>query len=233
VNPGSGRRIKQHVKPERSITLARYTGPVCRICRREGLKLFLKGERCYTKCAFERRSYAPGQHGQARKKVTPYGIQLREKQKLRKTYGINEKQFKTFFIKATKQKGVAGINFLRLLERRLDNVVYRLGFATSRSHARQIVSHGLVLVDGRKCNIPSYIVEPNQELEIKEKVKQEVDIQRAVEYYKGQSPPSWLEVDAEHLKARILNVPSEDDLRTYVKDLYRINEQYIVEFYSR
>lgn len=195
--------------------------------------MYLKGDRCSSKCAFERRSYVPGQHGQGRKKVSQYGIQLREKQKLRRIYGMNEKQFKTLFLKAERLKGVAGLNFLRLLERRLDNVVYRLGFAASRNQARQLVSHGHVMVNGRKVNIASYLIRMNEEVEIKEKSHQNVGIQVALETSKTSSLPSWLERDADHMKGKIVNFPSEDDIRTYVKDQYRVNEQYIVEFYSR
>jgi len=207
--------------------LARYKGPVCRLCRREGTKLFLKGERCYTdKCAVDRRPYAPGQHGQGRKKVSEYGLQLREKQKVRRIYGVSERQFRRYFAEAERQKGVTGDILLRLLESRLDNVVYRLGFAASRPQARQIVLHGHILVNGKKVNVPSYLVKVGDEIAVKDKSKDMEIFQEAKEAGKA-SVPSWLEVDMEELKGRVVSLPSSEDL-----DI-PIEAQLIVELYSR
>lgn len=225
--------------------MARYTGPVCRICRREGEKLFLKGDRCVAisatgnraKCSVERRGYAPGQHGQGRKKVSQYGIQLRQKQKLRKIYGIGERQFHNYFVKAEKQKGVLGENFLRILERRLDNIVYRLGFATSRTQARQLVSHGHIRVNGRKVNIPSYLVRIGDEFELKD--KQRVEDKNAEKYKnfkatvsanleaKARSAPQWLEIDPATFRGRVVAFPAREEIQIPV------NEQLVVEYYSR
>lgn len=209
--------------------MSRYTGAVCRLCRREMTKLFLKGERCFTsKCAIERRPYPPGQHGPGRqKKLSNYGIQLREKQKLRRIYGINEKQFRTYFKKAASQPGVSGENFLRYLERRLDNVVYRLGFAASRSAARQLVAHGNVAVNGRKLDIPSYIVRPGETIEIRENHVNNPFIQESVQRARIRQVPQWLELDGDHPKGRIDHLPSRAEIDTLV------NEQLIVEFYSK
>jgi len=207
--------------------LARYRGSVCRLCRREGTKLFLKGERCYTdKCAIDRRPYAPGQHGQGRKKVSEYGLQLREKQKVRRIYGVNERQFRRYFAEAERQKGVTGDILLRLLESRLDNVVYRLGFAASRPQARQIVLHGHILVNGKKVNVPSYLVKVGDEIAVKDKSRDMEIFQEAKEAGKA-SVPSWLEVDMEGLKGRVVSLPSSEDL-----DI-PIEAQLIVELYSR
>ncbi|HBT20943.1 MAG TPA: 30S ribosomal protein S4 [Peptococcaceae bacterium] len=206
--------------------MARYTGPVCRLCRREGIKLYLKGERCYTnKCAVERRPYAPGQHGHNRKKLSEYGIQLREKQKVRRIYGINERQFRRYFAEAERQKGVTGEILMRLLERRLDNVVYRLGFAVSRPQARQIVLHGHVQVNGRKVNIPSYLVDIGDEVEIREKSKNLQIFQEAKEA--ARSVPKWLEVDLDQLKGKVVSFPTMEDLDIPVEP------HLIVELYSR
>ncbi len=209
--------------------MSRYTGAVCRLCRREMTKLFLKGERCFTsKCAIERRPSPPGQHGPGRqKKLSNYGIQLREKQKLRRIYGINEKQFRTYFKKAASQPGVSGENFLRYLERRLDNVVYRLGFAASRSAARQLVAHGNVAVNGRKLDIPSYIVRPGETIEIRENHVNNPFIQESVQRARIRQVPQWLELDGDHPKGRIDHLPSRAEIDTLV------NEQLIVEFYSK
>lgn len=225
--------------------MARYTGPVCRICRREGEKLFLKGDRCVAisatgnrpKCALERRGYAPGQHGQGRKKVSQYGIQLRQKQRLRKIYGIGERQFHNYFVKAERQKGVLGENFLRILERRLDNIVFRLGFASSRSQARQMVSHGHIRVNGRKVNIPSYLLRIGDEIELKMKERAEDKNQAKYKNFlatvtsqleaKGRSTPQWLEVDVAGFKGRVLALPAREEISIPV------NEQLVVEFYSR
>ncbi len=208
--------------------MARYTGPVCRLCRREGVKLFLKGERCYTdKCALERRPYPPGQHGQMRIKKTDYGILLREKQKLKRIYGILEKQFHRYFEEAVRLKGITGENLLMLLERRLDNVVYRMGFANSRRQARQLVRHGHVLVNGEKVDIPSYLVEVGDIIKIREKSKDIPFIKEALEAVARRGVPSWLEVDKERLEGRVKALPTRDEIAIPVQ------EQLIVEFYSK
>ncbi len=208
--------------------MARYTGPACKLCRREGLKLYLKGDRCYTgKCAIDRRSYAPGQHGQVRKKTSEYGIQLREKQKARRIYGILEKQFRNYFKEANRQPGVTGENLLRLLERRLDNVVYRLGLATSRNEARQLVTHGHFKVNGRKVNIPSYLVKVGDEITIREKSTKSPRIKELLERAAEKTVPEWLEFDAEQAKGRVLALPSREQLDV------PIEEHLIVELYSR
>ena len=206
--------------------MARYTKSVCRLCRREGEKLFLKGNRCYTeKCAFERRSYAPGQHGQRRPRVTNFGIQLREKQKVKRMYGLMEKQFRNLFKKAERMKGVTGHNFMILLERRLDSALYRAGFALSRKQARQIVSHGHVLVNGRRLDIPSYTVNTGDVLEVKEKSKEMVPVKEALEA--GREIPEWMSVDKDKMKAEIVSLPTRESVT------HPIQEQLIVEFFSR
>jgi len=209
--------------------VARYVGPRCRLCRREGVKLFLKGERCYTaKCAVERRNFPPGDHGQGRRaKISNYGIQLREKQKLRRMYGLNEKQFKNYFNRAEKQKGVSGDNFLRLLERRLDNVIYRLGLSASRSLARQVVRHGHVTVNGHKVDIPSYIVRIGEVIQVREKSRNNAMLVESLEISKGRRIPQWLEMDAEKMEGKVIALPSREEIDT------QINEQLIVEFYSK
>ncbi len=208
--------------------MARYTGPRCRLCRREGTKLFLKGDRCYSdKCAFERRSYAPGQHGQARIKVSDYGIRLREKQRVRRMYGIQEKQFRRYFDWADSQKGVTGTNLLVLLERRLDNVVYRLGFADSRAQARQLVTHRHFLVNGRMVNIPSYLVKVGDVIEVAEKSREILPIKVAQEALARRGVPEWLELDAEKLKGTVKSFPERSHITM------PIQEQLIVEFYSK
>ena len=208
--------------------MARYTGPRCRLCRREGSKLFLKGDRCFSeKCAFERRSYAPGQHGKGRVKVSDYGIRLREKQRVRRIYGVKEAQFRRYFEMADRQKGVTGTNLLVLLERRLDNVVYRLGFADSRSQARQLVKHGHFLVNGRRVDIPSYQVRVGDEIKVREKSKDIVPIVQSIEAVARRGVPDWLELDADNRKGVVKAMPE----RTHIT--MPIQEQYIVEFYSK
>lgn len=208
--------------------MGRYIGSVCRICRREGGKLFLKGERCFTdKCAIERRSYAPGQHGQGRPKVSDYGLQLREKQKLRKMYGILEKQFRRYFRMAERQKGVTGENLLQLLERRLDNIVYRLGFASSRNQARQLVTHGHFRVNSRNVNIPSYLVKVGDVIEIKEKAKEIPQVLESITRMEGKGLPPWLELDREKLRGRLIHLPTKEEIAL------PIQEQLIVELYSK
>lgn len=209
--------------------MARYRDAVCRLCRREGTKLFLKGQRCLTdKCAIEKRNFAPGQHGKSRRpKVVGYGIQLREKQKVRRLYGILEDQFRAYFEKAATMKGITGENLLHLLEQRLDNAVYRLGLATSRAAARQLVRHGHILVAGRKVNIPSYQLAPGQEIAVKEKSRNAKAIQSALDMTGGRSLPSWLEFDRAALKAKVLSIPRREDVN------FPIQEQMIVELYSK
>jgi small subunit ribosomal protein S4 len=209
--------------------LARYRGPVCRLCRREGMKLFLKGERCYKeKCAIERRNTPPGQHGMARRrKVRAYGLQLREKQKLRRIYGLLERPFHNTFVEASRRKGVTGETLLQLLELRLDNVVYSLGFATSRSQARQLVRHGHIVVAGRRVNVPSFQVRPGMEIEVREASRKNSHIQEALEFAQGRGVPSWLEIDANAFKGKVLELPVREDIR------FPIQEQLVVELYSR
>jgi small subunit ribosomal protein S4 len=208
--------------------LARYIESGCRLCRRENLKLFLKGDRCYSdKCAFERRSYPPGQHGQGRSKFSSYGVQLREKQKVKRMYGLVEKQFRNFFAKAERQKGITGTNLLILLERRLDNMVYRLGFANSRNEARQLVQHNHFNINGRKVNIPSYLVKIGDVIELREKSQKSAKVNDALEGVARRGVPSWLELDKEHYRGRILSLPSREDLTMPIK------EQLVVELYSK
>ncbi len=210
--------------------MARYTGPRCRLCRREGMKLFLKGERCYTdKCAFERRSYPPGQHGpqQLRVKLSDYGIRLREKQKVKRMYGISEKQMRKYYEMATKIHGQSGHNLLQLLERRLDNVVYRLGFANSRAQARQMVNHGFFMVNGKKVDIPSYLVKQGDVIELREKYRSNPQIQENLETVIRRGIPSWLELDSENFRGKVKSLPAREDITMPIK------ESYIIEFYSR
>ena len=208
--------------------MARQHEPVCRLCRREGMKLFLKGERCFKeKCAVERRSYAPGQHGKRRNKLQPYGMQLREKQKVRRVYGVLEAQFRRYFAEASRLKGVTGENLLRLLEMRLDNVVYSLGFASSRSQARQLVRHGHVQVSGRTTNVPSFQVKPSMEITLKEGMRANALVNEALDTAQGRGVPPWLELDAEGYRGKVLSIPSREDIRL------PIQEQLIVELYSR
>ena len=208
--------------------MARYTGPVCRLCRREGAKLYLKGDRCYSdSCSFTKRSYAPGQHGQARKKVSEYGLQLREKQRARRVYGVLEGQFRTYFDKADRQKGITGENLLVLLERRLDNVVYRLGFAASRTQARQLVRHRHFAVNGKRVDIPSYQIKPGDVIQVKETSKQSPLIKEIAEAVTTKTTPAWLEVQAEEMIGKIVRYPNRDEIDT------PIQEHLIVELYSR
>ncbi|ATW27138.1 30S ribosomal protein S4 [Candidatus Formimonas warabiya] len=208
--------------------MARYTGPVCRLCRREGTKLYLKGDRCYSdKCAVVKRAYAPGQHGQSRKKTSEYGIQLREKQKARRIYGILENQFRNYFEKAERQKGVTGENLLRLLECRLDNVVYRLGFANSRVEARQLVRHGHFTVNGRHVNIPSFIVRVGEQIAVSESSRKSPKIAEISELAAHKTTPAWLEMDKDQLVGKVVALPSREDIDV------PIEEHLIVELYSR
>lgn len=207
--------------------MARYKESVCRLCRREGAKLFLKGDRCYSdKCAVDRKAYGPGEHGQSRKKVSEYGIQLREKQKARRIYGIMEKQFRRYFVQAERQKGVTGENLIRLLERRLDNVIYRLGFAGSRPQARQLVLHGHFTVNGHKVDIPSYMVKAGDVIAVKNR-SQSSPVFQAVKESGKATVPSWLESDLENLQARVVSLPEGEDLDV------PIEAHLIVELYSR
>ena len=208
--------------------MARYTGSVCRLCRREGCKLFLKGEKCYgSKCAIDQRPTPPGEHGQARqRKQSEYGMQLREKQKAKRAYGVLENQFHHYFEEAERQKGIAGENLLIMLERRLDNVVYRLGFGTSRAQARQIVRHGHIRVNGKKVDIPSYLVNAGEVISIREK-SAESDHFKALREGTGRVGPQWLTIDAQNLKATVAAMPKREDI-----DL-TIQENLIVELYSR
>lgn len=209
--------------------MATYHGARCKLCRRQGMKLFLKGQRCYTdKCAFERRAYGPGQHGQRRRrKPSDYGIQLREKQKAKDIYGVLERQFKNYYRRADKQKGVTGDNLMQLLERRLDNVVYRLGFAASRSAARALVAHGHIHVNGDKVDIPSYLVKAGDEVTVRERSKSIPEVRMAVDAKAGVGTVEWLELDPKVFSGRILELPARDQIPS------PINEQLIVNFYSR
>jgi len=208
--------------------MAKYTGPVCRLCRREGLKLYLKGDRCYTdKCAIDRRAYAPGQHGQSRKKTSEYGVQLREKQKARRIYGVLENQFRNYFEKAERQSGVTGENLLRLLERRLDNVVFRLGFASSRSQARQLVRHNHFTLNGHKANIPSMLVQVGDMIQVKEKSLESPLIQEIKENLAHKNPPAWLELDREQFAGKVVALPTKEQIDV------PIEEHLIIELYSR
>lgn len=209
--------------------MGRYIGPVCRLCRREGVKLYLKGERCYSpKCAMERRPYPPGQHGQKRaRRPSDYAVRLREKQKLRRIYGISERQFRNLFEEASRKKGVTGSVFLGLLESRLDNVVYRLGFAVSRRQARQLVRHGHITVNGRRVDLPSYRVRPGDEIAVAEKSRNLELIRQNLEAMKGRKVGPWLSLDVEGMKGKFLRLPDREDLAL------PMNEQLVIEFYSR
>ncbi len=209
--------------------MARYTGPKCRLCRREGEKLYLKGAKCYTeKCPFNKRRYPPGIHGRSgRRKITIYGMQLREKQKVKRIYGVLEGQFRRYFDLARKMGGNIGENLLSILERRLDNVVYRLGFASSRAQARQLVSHGHVLVDGHKVDIPSYLVKPGQVITLKDKAKKFIFVQEALQEKDPQAVPTWLSLDKDEIKGTVLRLPIRSDIT------HPINERLIVELYSK
>lgn len=208
--------------------MARYRESVCRLCRREGLKLFLKGDRCYSeKCAFERREYAPGDHGQMRKKPSDYGVQLRAKQKIKRMYGLLEKQFHSYFEKADRQKGITGTNLLILLERRLDNMVFRMGFASSRTEARQLVRHYHFSVNGRKVNIPSYLVKVGDEIEVREGSRKVSTIMEALESVARRGIPQWLALDKENFKGAVRMFPTREELTMPVQ------EQLVVELYSK
>jgi small subunit ribosomal protein S4 len=207
--------------------VARYTGPVCRLCRREGLKLFLKGSRCFTeKCAIERRNYPPGQHGLGRAKRSAYGEQLREKQKAKRIYGLMEGQFRRYFERAEREKGVTGENLLRLLERRLDNVVFRLGFAASRAEARQVVRHGHVLVNGRKVSLPSFLVKVGDQVQLRPTSGLQERVAENLSAGRGQVP-QWLELAAPEKRGVVRSLPLRDDIQIPVQ------EQLIVELYSK
>ena len=206
--------------------MSRYVGPSCRLCRREAIKLFLKGERCFTeKCAIEKRNYPPGVHVEVRGKFLEYGLRLREKQKVRKIYGLSEKQFKRFFTMAERKTGITGANFLVLLERRLDNMVFRLGFATSRKEARQIVSHNHILVNGKKVNTPSFLVKEGDVISVKH--KDLPSVRNALESVVRRGIPSWIELDKEEMKGIIKLLPTREDITMPIR------EQLIVEYYSR
>jgi small subunit ribosomal protein S4 len=208
--------------------MAVYSGPVCRLCRRDGVKLFLKGERCYTsKCAIERRKYPPGQHGQRQRKLADYGIQLREKQKLKRIYRVLERQFRSYFKEAVRRKGVTGEILLQLLELRLDNAVYRLGLGLSRRQARQLVNHAHFLVNGKKVNIPSYQLRPGDTISVRESSKKAGAIVEALASTGGRRVPEWLSLDVNAMSAQVRAVPNREQIDT------QINEALIVEFYSR
>ena len=209
--------------------MARYTGPVCKLCRREGEKLFLKGSRCLSaKCSFEKRSYAPGQHGiTQRVKLSEYGIQLREKQKVKRIYGVLESQFKNYYVKATRQKGVSGENLLKILESRLDNVVYRLGFAPSRKAARQLVLHRHFMVNGRVTNIPSYLLKPGDVIEVRDKSRKLGVIHESMKRVKDDTMLPWLKLDKAKMRGEFLDVPNREDIPIQVQ------ENLIIELYSK
>lgn len=208
--------------------MARYTGAVCKLCRREGKKLFLKGDRCYTgKCAFERRSYAPGQHGQNRSKNSEYGLQLRAKQQARRYYGVQEGQFHKYFLMAERKAGVTGENLLRICESRLDNVVYTLGWASSRAEARQLVTHGHFEVNGKKVDIPSYLLKAGDTVSIKSKSKDSAKFKTVLEANASRPVPSWLDLNAEALSAKVIALPEREQIEVPVE------EHLIVEFYSK
>jgi small subunit ribosomal protein S4 len=209
--------------------MAKYSGPVCRLCRREDTKLFLKGDRCYTdKCGYERRAYAPGQHGQARRrKLSNYGMQLREKQKVKRIYGLAERQFRGYYYKAVRMKGVTGENLLQMLERRLDNVVYRLGFASDHAEARQLVRHGHFRVNGKKVDIPSFLCRANDAISVKDKSRQVTRVQESLAAVERRGVPKWLQLNKEGFEGRLVALPSREDLTMPIR------EQLIVELYSR
>ncbi len=208
--------------------MARQMGPVCKLCRREGMKLFLKGERCYSpKCAIDKRAYAPGQHGAAKRKVSEYALHLREKQKARRIYGVLERQFRRYFTKASRARGVTGEALLQILETRLDNVVYRLGFASSRAEARQLISHGHFEVNGRKVNIPSYHVRAGDQVAVREKSRTLPRLQDLARLAAGHRIPDWLSADLEAMKGTVLRIPAREEIDIPVQ------EQLIIEHYSR
>ncbi len=208
--------------------MARYTGPVCKMCRREGMKLFFKGERCYTdKCSFDRRPYPPGQHGQRRIKFTEYGIRLREKQKVRRIYGVLERQFRRYFVQADRTKGVTGENLLGVLERRLDSACYRLGFARTRAEARQLVLHRHVQLNGRSVNIPSVQLKPGDKVTVREKSRAKAVFGASLEQVERRGVPEWLELDKDAFTGTVKTLPNREEITL------PIQEQLIVEFYSR
>ena len=209
--------------------MARYTGPVCRLCRREDMKLFLKGERCYTdKCGYERRSYPPGQHGQVRRrKRSDYGEQLREKQKVKRIYGIAERQFRGYYNRATRMKGVTGANLIHLLERRLDNVVYRMGFVSDHAEGRQLVRHGHFTINGKRVNIPSYLVRPNDVIEVRERSRKMTRINEALAAVDRRGVPGWIEIEKDAFKGSVKALPQREDVTLPIR------EQLIVELYSK
>jgi len=208
--------------------MARYKDEQCRICRREGQKLFLKGSRCYSdKCSVSRRNYAPGEHGQKRKKLSEYGTQLREKQKTKSFYGVGEKQFRKYFVMASNKKGITGENLLQILESRLDNVVYRLGFGLSRAQARQLVNHGQFDVNGKKVDIPSYLVKPGDVISVREIKKENKTIKANIEANSARPIPTWLELDSEKLSGKVIKLASREDVDIPVE------EHLIVELYSK
>ena len=208
--------------------MARYTGPACKLCRREGKKLFLKGDRCYTgKCALERRSYAPGQHGQNRKKTSEYGLQLRAKQSARRYYGVSEGQFHKYFLMAERKEGVTGTNLLQLCESRLDNIVYTVGFASSRAQARQLVNHAHFTVNGSKVDIPSYLVKAGDVIAVKDTSKSTDEFKALVESNASRTIPKWIDADAQAMTAKVVALPEREEIATPVE------EHLIVEFYSK
>jgi len=208
--------------------VARYTGPLCRVCRREGDKLFLKGDRCLTeKCSVERRKYPPGQHGQRRTKISDYGVQLREKQKTRKSYGLFEKQFRICFHEAERRKGATGELLLQLLERRFDNAVFRMGFATSRREARQLITHGHFIVNGKTVDIPSYLVKAGDVIEVRENSRNIPSLVDNMSRLEHRGLPAWVEIDSASFKGKVLHIPSREEMQLPVQ------EQLIVELYSK
>jgi len=208
--------------------VGRHTESVCRLCRREGLKLFLKGDRCFKeKCAFERRGYPPGQHGRRRTKVQSYGIQLREKQKVKRMYGVQERQFRTYFAKAARTKGITGSSLLQMLETRLDSVVYRLGFASSRAMARQLVAHGHIQVNGRKLTVASATVKPGKIVALRESSRKNEQVKICLDTAKGRGVPAWLELDADAFQGTVKALPTREEITM------PIQEQLIVELYSK
>jgi small subunit ribosomal protein S4 len=216
------------VLPSGEVPVARYRGAVCKLCRREGIKLFLKGDRCFsTKCAIEKRNYVPGEHGQRRSKLSDYGIQLRAKQRMRRIYGVLERQFRKYFRLAERQKGITGENLVRILEQRLDSVVHRLGFAASRAQARILIAHGHFLVDGRKVTIPSYLVRPGQMIEVRPNSREILAIKAALEGAKKRPLPSWLELDASAMKGTLRSTPTREE------SAIPVDEQLIVALYSK
>jgi len=208
--------------------MARYSGPLCKLCRREGEKLFLKGSRCYTeKCSIERRKYAPGEHGQNRGKLSDYGIQLREKQKVRRIYGVMENQFRNYYEKASKMKGVTGEALLQLLERRLDTIVFRMGFALNRREARLMVKHRHFTVNGKRVDIPSYLIRPGDIVEVAPPSRENQTIKESLSIAEHRGIPGWLEVDLQNFRGKFLRIPSREEIQMPVQ------EQLIVEFYSK